>query len=1053
MKPFKMTLAIAASFLVIGGIMFNLLDKERYYIKRSSFRNFQAEGIKGAWEYYHLIRQNPETGRVDDEDVLRARDDAQSMATRSSGGLKWTEMGPDNVGGRTRALLIDPRNPNRMYAGGVSGGLWFSDNAGGLWQQVANGDFWDNLAVTSICMAANGDIYVGTGEGIYYFDSGNGTGGLIGNGIYKSTDGGKSFNHLPSTRPVGNQWTSVSQLVAHPTNPNLIYAGTIIGLRVSEDGGQTWQSNYIPLSSPVKDIEMHKDGTTLVAYSSAVWISNTGQAGTFTNTATSARGMHLVGVTRVETAIAPSNSNVIYAAAARSNGTLFNLYYTENKGETWHIVVPGGAAALAGLGGQGDFNNIVSVNPYDEGEALVGFVTLWRFKRVHRDPPSGSFEQIAHNFAPLASNVYVHSDLHNIQWHPDPKNRQDSSTWYIATDGGIFRTLDNGTTYRPMSRNFNTVQVYGIGFSGTGQVLLGTQDNGTKFIPRLSKSNSYQMALDAGGGDGGYSEISQINPNIHFSTIYWGICSMNTDPLNQTRGTSVYSGPILNHLNIGVPGTASFVTPIRLWESFNDENSLDSVNFANNLLSETIGMGNNIVSQFSGVLKRPQASAKFVPGTFKINTTSGVSLNDVQNIDDPTRGYLVGNGLNPNVASTINYETGAITVALAKAPNTGVAILASYYVRYNSGDEITVNSRTANYPFNYTLNRNLEPADSIKIYDKIQARFVVGFNGSVWLNKRILEGGTNAWVRLANVNGIVQNMCFTNDGNTLWVGTQTGHVHRIEGLKNITDAHIATSATVNNPISVVTNTHIGSFNRFITDISVHPKNDDKVLVTLGGYGPGNNIRICNNATTATAISNFTSIHNNLPSFPVYTAIFQKDDISGDKIIAGAEYGIYISENGGNSWDKDPNIGNLPVFMLRQQTHANNFYRGIYNDGHIYAGTHGRGVFYSDTYAGPVSVENIKPQERIKKSQSEISVFPNPVRDNSTITFETTKPFENGSVAIFDINGKVVKSISLPNLSVGKQVVNFSAQDFSLGTYFVKVNAGDVYKTAKIVVVR
>jgi hypothetical protein len=1047
-NKFTYPLFIFTGCLVLLVAVLSVLDSSSSYVPRDGKINFKAQGIHGAFEYYHLIRQNPETGRIDEADVLKAREEVKAMASRSGAGLTWNEMGPDNVGGRTRAILIDPKNPNKIYAGSVGGGLWFSNNAGGVWEQIPNGDFWDNIAVTSICMAANGDIYVGTGEGVYYYASGTGTGGLIGNGIYKSTDGGKTFSHLQSTKVTGTEWTSVSQLAAHPNNSNIIYAGTNAGLRVSEDGGATWKTNYIATSGNVKDIEIHKDGTTVVAFSSSVWVSSTGETGTFTNTATSARGMQLFNVDRIETAIAPSNSNVIYASAAKGDGGLFNLYYTDNKGEKWHIIVPGGASAIAGLGEQGTYNNIVSVNPNDDGDALVGYVSLWRFKRIHKTPPSGSFEQVAANFAPVASERYVHSDLHNIMWHPNPQNKTDSGTFYISSDGGLFKTVDNGITYRPISRNYNTVQVYGIGYSGTGQVILGTQDNGTKFIPLRTNSNSWMMSIDGGGGDGGYSEISQLNKNIHFSTVYYGACSINTDPLNKTNGTSVYGGPISNLVN------GSFVTPIRLWESFDDPNSKDSVTFANTLRSETIGMGNNMQKQFSGVLNLPQASAKLVPGTISVNTTSGVALNDVQDPEDASKGYFVGNGLDPNVSSSINYQTGAITVALLDAPRTGVAVFSSFYVRFNAGDEISLSSRTTNFPFKYTLTQNVEPNQSIRIHDRVQSKFVVGFNGSVWLNMRLLENNTNAWIRLANVNGTVQNFAFTTDGNTLWVGTQSGNIYRIDGLSNLTDEHIAIQTTINTPTTAVTNTHIGSFNRYISDISVHPNNNDKVLVTLGGYGSGNNIRICNNASTATATSNFTSIHNNLPSFPVYSAIFVKNDLSGDKIIVGAEYGIYISENGGSSWEKDPNIGNLPVLMLRQQIQDNNFFRDIYNDGHIYAGTHGRGVWYSPTFAGPVNVEEVKPSAMArKKLAQEITVFPNPVRDNSTVSFEIERPIEKGTVTIFDINGKLVKSIPLQQLSAGKHRVDFSARELSLGTYFVKVNAGELNKTAKIVVVR
>ncbi|RMG94898.1 MAG: exo-alpha-sialidase, partial [Chloroflexi bacterium] len=216
----------------------------------------KVRGIYAAMEYLHQIRANSQTGELDLADVYRARQQMmeqrirqQSMKSSAALQLEWEELGPDNVGGRTRAILVDRNNPSRVYAGGVSGGLFCSDNGGLSWKLHPDNVNFGHLGISCMAQASNGDIYFGTGEYFAYGDGHTNSMAFIGEGIYKSTDGGQTFQHLPSTTPsVSNsrsaEWAFVNELAIHPMDDNYVYAATNRGLRISNDAGATW--NVIP---------------------------------------------------------------------------------------------------------------------------------------------------------------------------------------------------------------------------------------------------------------------------------------------------------------------------------------------------------------------------------------------------------------------------------------------------------------------------------------------------------------------------------------------------------------------------------------------------------------------------------------------------------------------------------------------------------------------------------------------------------------------------------------------------------------------------------------
>ena len=152
----------------------------------------------------------------------------------------WTPLGPGNIGGRTRALLINPTNPEVMYAAGVAGGVWKSTNAGRAWTPLA--DVLSNIAFCSLAFdTLNPEvIYAGTGEGFFASDN------VRGAGIFKTTDGGTTWTFLSSTST--EDFFFVNDIIVSPNDHLRVYAATRTGVWRSTNGGQSWARSLNPLN-------------------------------------------------------------------------------------------------------------------------------------------------------------------------------------------------------------------------------------------------------------------------------------------------------------------------------------------------------------------------------------------------------------------------------------------------------------------------------------------------------------------------------------------------------------------------------------------------------------------------------------------------------------------------------------------------------------------------------------------------------------------------------------------------------------------------------------
>ena len=158
----KNLLVLGMSVATVVAVSFFAFQKngEQTYVPRSESNS--AQGIKGAFEYYNMMRADLETGEVNQELILQKKAEItsqitsqlNSMGKSGSSAMDWIEMGPNNVGGRTRTIIALKNNPNTMYAGSITGGLWKSTDGAQTWSIVTS--FTQNLAVSSIAELGNG---------------------------------------------------------------------------------------------------------------------------------------------------------------------------------------------------------------------------------------------------------------------------------------------------------------------------------------------------------------------------------------------------------------------------------------------------------------------------------------------------------------------------------------------------------------------------------------------------------------------------------------------------------------------------------------------------------------------------------------------------------------------------------------------------------------------------------------------------------------------------------------------------------------------------------
>jgi len=409
------------------------------------------------------------------EMVGRQRKTAKHLAAYAeppAAGSPWVTIGPRNINGRVKCLAVHPSDPQTVYAGAASGGVWKSSNGGESWDPLWNTE--ESLAIGALAIAPSNPnvIYAATGE----WTPGWGP-GFAGAGLFASTDAGATWTQhsaLLSRR--------VAQCLVSPTDADTLYVAGNSGFERSTDGGASWTTLRAGQISDAVIDASNGDVIYINVCSSGIHKTTDGGA-TWTLLGNGPTGAN---ADWVRLAIGVSGAHGSDFLVAKRSGT---LYTSDDGGSTW--------TTLAGSHGGVSYHawcNLVAVAPDDEDILLAG--------------GAGEYQRSSDGGASWANLAGLHADHHRAVFAPS-----STSIVYSCNDGGLYRSSNKGATFEKVSDGLVITQFYDVGaWDSIGTVVGGgTQDQGTNFS---HGGLTWKKLL---GADGGYFVVHPSNPRTMYA--------------------------------------------------------------------------------------------------------------------------------------------------------------------------------------------------------------------------------------------------------------------------------------------------------------------------------------------------------------------------------------------------------------------------------------------------------------------------------------------------------------------------------------------------------
>ncbi|MGZ2370565.1 T9SS type A sorting domain-containing protein [Ancylomarina sp. YFZ004] len=482
----------------------------------------------------------------------------QFISRTKSQNIDLKQTGPYNVGGRTRALAIDVTDDNIILAGGVTGGMWRTEDGGANWTKTTSTT--EHQSVTAVAQDPRDGFtniwYYATGE---YSGSAGASGAFYsGAGVYKSTDGGQNWTKFADTdrldTPLFQEYFDICwNITIDPTNGEL-YVATYGGIYKYTDGGV--ERKFVLASNPnnaksstsaTTDIICTPSGKKYATLSgegevNGIYTSTTGNAGDWTKITPEGFPTDF---DRTVLAYAPSNENVLYFLSQTPNGgfeghSIWKLtidgdtYTWEDRSEN---LPAGDAEGVAGYKSQGSYNMVIKVAPDDENMVFIGGTNLYRSDNGFEtnanpvlidgsDPTNNSKTYWIGGYA-TENNVSQydnqHPDQHALAFFNDGKTLLSGHDGGISKTSNYKQTEDSGTeddmahpSVKPvdwvsLNNGYLTTQAYTVGIDAKDlesfEILTGFQDNGTWYTSKGEDGVHKRNWIQLGSGDGSYCSM------------------------------------------------------------------------------------------------------------------------------------------------------------------------------------------------------------------------------------------------------------------------------------------------------------------------------------------------------------------------------------------------------------------------------------------------------------------------------------------------------------------------------------------------------------------
>jgi photosystem II stability/assembly factor-like uncharacterized protein len=554
MKPRTLTLTLTlAALLTLGtaGLAGTYARSAGHSADHSAARGADDDGDggpEGPWVSYY---DQESSGRPITMDELRqaAR---QAAAIPDTDKTPWQPVGPTNVGGRTVDLVVDPGSPETIFVAAAGGGVWKSTDEGTTFTSVWPASFTQTMG--ALAMGPDGTLWAGTGEanpaggGMTYF----------GNGVYKSTDGGASWQNVGLTDSA-----AIGRIVVNPRNPKEVWvaaSGSIYlsspqrGIYHSTDGGKTWPLALAPSNATTGGIDIALDPADPSRVYAALWDHHRDPAartyggagsGLYRSDDDGTTWTRLQNVTtplpsydraqtglasdpslgRIGIGIAPSDPGRVYVITGDTNGFDKGFFVSNDGGDSFQTA----------------------------GHANANSEYQWWFGRVWVDPGNEnhvfaadvSLRQSFDGGQTWSSVSTVHADQHAMAWDPGTVSGADQTREriYLGNDGGVYHSDSDAATaaswihasYEPWNQTYHIAVAAG----DDTRIATGMQDNGSvrTWTPTDPSPADTSQFNAYGGGDGHDVVIDPSDERIYYQCSQNGNCGGVRDNSDGTQST------------------------------------------------------------------------------------------------------------------------------------------------------------------------------------------------------------------------------------------------------------------------------------------------------------------------------------------------------------------------------------------------------------------------------------------------------------------------------------------------------------------------------------
>ncbi|MEI6433365.1 MAG: PKD domain-containing protein [Bacteroidota bacterium] len=472
---------------------FNIYWKDRKITRGSGWKVFKR------WEYMMQSRVNPDGSRPSPDATFKAYEEYERNSRSSAG--SWVNLGPAQIPapgpagyeglGRLNVVAFHPTDPNKLYVGAPSGGMWQTTDGGLTW--ITHTDTMPTLGVSAIVVDFSNPqkILIGTGD--------RDAGDAPGLGIFKSLDGGLTWS--PSKTGMDNK--TIGKIIQHPTNSQIFIAATSGGIYRSVDGGTSWANTK---TGNFKDIHFKPNDPNIVyAAAESDFYRSSNNGTTFTKITTG-----LTAGQRGVIAVTPANPDYVYFLQSDNSSGFKGLYRSTDAGMTFSTRsttpnIMDWSCDGGGTGGQSWYDLALAADPVNPEIIFAGGVNVWKSSN------GGTSWTINSHWYGGCNVPAVHADCHFLVYSPVNGNL------YAANDGGCYVSSNNGTTWTDKTVGMTIGQIYKLGQSQTvkNKVINGFQDNGSYTLTPTGW-------LATGGGDGMECAIDYENAAFTYHTIYYG---------------------------------------------------------------------------------------------------------------------------------------------------------------------------------------------------------------------------------------------------------------------------------------------------------------------------------------------------------------------------------------------------------------------------------------------------------------------------------------------------------------------------------------------------